>query len=1447
MSSDPRPPLQRYGAAVAAVILATVARLALDPALGDLFPFATLFLSVLVVAAYAGRGPALLATAFGAVASVLFLLPPRSGFAVRGFDNQAGLVVYLVVGVGIALLGGALRHARKRAEGHADEAVRQREQLRTTLASIGDAVLVTDAEGRVRSLNPVAESLTGWSTPEAAGQPLPSVFRILNEATRREVENPALRALREGVVVGLANHTLLIARDGTERPIDDSAAPIRDAAGRVVGSVLVFRDIGERRRAEAEAQRQGERARTILESITDAFASFDRDWRFVYLNRQAEALLGRTADDLLGRDHWEEYPETLGTEFERNYRRAMDQNVAVSFEAFYPPHDRWYEVHAYPSPDGLSSYFRDVTGRKRSEEALRRSEAQLADFFENATVGLHWVGPDGTILRANRAELELLGYDWEEYVGRPIAEFHADEAVICDILRRLQAGESLHAYPARLRCKDGSLKDVLIDSSVMWEGGEFVHTRCFTRDVTETRRAEAALRAGEERLRLAMAAGRMGTWDWDIRTGALAWSDNLEEIHGLHPGGFDGTVEGFRRLVHADDRDRLEATIARSIEEVSGYEAEFRFLRPGASVGWMLGTGKVFADEAGRPARMIGVGLDITGRKRAEEALRLSEQRFARFMEHLPGLAWIKDERGRYAYVNDAAERAFCTARADLYGRTDEEVFPPRTAAQFRGHDRRALEAGAGVQVVEVLEHEDGVIHHSLVSKFPMPGPDGESAMVGGIAIDITDRMRAEAALRDSEGRFRGLMEQAPFSIQVFAPDGRTLRVNRAWEELWGVTLEQIADYNILNDPQLGAKGVLDPIRRAFAGEPSAVPAIQYDPNETIPDRTRHRDARRWVSAVAYPLKDPAGRIREVVLVHDDITVRMRAEEALREAHRELESRVAERTADLSRANVFLRALLESIQDGIVACDAEGVLTLFNRATQEFHGLPTEPLPAGRWAEHYDLFGSDGATRLTREEIPLFRALRGERVEGVEMVIAPKQGRNRTLLAYGQAFHDDRGEKLGAVVSMHDITARKAAEAGLRKAHDELELRVAERTAELRAAKDEADAANRAKTQFLAVLSHELRTPLNPILLATSSMLDGPGEPEEIRPTLEMIRQNVNLQARLIDDLLDVMRIVQGKMPLHWEVADCHRVIDQAIRICRSEVSGHDLRLTVEAVARHHHVNADAARLQQVFWNLIKNAVKFTPEGGTITVRTRNEGGDGEDRIVIEVADTGIGIEPEILPTIWEPFQQGETTITRKFGGLGLGLAICKGVVEAHGGTLEAESPGKGRGTTFRVVLKALPEGAIEGDGRPVGDGRAVELDRPSSLRILVVEDEPATLRMMARLLRGLGHAVTTANDIASGYGAFEAGEFDLIISDIGLPDGTGLDLMRRVVALRGRIAAIALTGYGMEEDIQKSREAGFTAHMTKPIDFTKLEAMIRQVATGVRDGGPPWPLRVGP
>ncbi|HEY1376487.1 MAG TPA: PAS domain S-box protein [Gemmataceae bacterium] len=465
-------------------------------------------------------------------------------------DERGNLLGFSKITRDLTVRKQAEENARRLAE---ETAARQaahdeRERLRVTLASIGDAVISTDDRGRVEFLNPVAERLTGWANAEAAGQPLDAVFRIVNEDSRQPVENPATRALREGVVVGLANHTALIARDGGERPIDDSAAPIRDAGGRVVGGVLVFRDISERRRAE----RQRNARLAVTHALSEA-ATVEKGaggvLRAVCENLGWDVGLFWTvqgqAEMLSCRQFWHR-PGVPVEEFERaSCSRTFAKGEGLPGRAWATGEPAWildiahdtnfprlapavghglrsafacpvivgeqtlgvieFFIRRIREPDpGLLEMMNTVAGqvgqfieRHEAEDRLRRSERELADFFENATEGLHWVGPDGTILRANRAELDLLGYTAEEYVGHKIAEFHADEGVIADILRRLQAGEELHNYEARLRCKDGSLRHVLINSNVMRRDGQFAHTRCFTRDVTGRKRNEAVL-AGQK-------------------------------------------------------------------------------------------------------------------------------------------------------------------------------------------------------------------------------------------------------------------------------------------------------------------------------------------------------------------------------------------------------------------------------------------------------------------------------------------------------------------------------------------------------------------------------------------------------------------------------------------------------------------------------------------------------------------------------------------------------------------------------------------------------------------------------------------------------------------------------------------------------------------------------------------------------------------------------------
>ena len=359
---------------------------------------------------------------------------------------------------------------------------------------------------------------------------------------------------------------------------------------------------------------------------------------------------------------------------------------------------------------------------------------------------------------------------------------------------------------------------------------------------------------------------------------------------------------------------------------------------------------------------------------------------------------------------------------------------------------------------------------------------------------------------------------------------------------------------------------------------------------------------------------------------------------------------------------------------------------------------------------------------------------------------------------------------------------------------------------------------NRRKDEFLAALSHELRTPLTPVLMTVAALETDPRIPEDVRLELKMVHRNVELEVRLIDDLLDSARITQGKLPLDLRMQDAHARISDVVRICRDEIAEKRLNLVLEMRAERHCVPSDGDRLQQVLWNLVKNAVKFTPEGGTVRVRTEDAAGN---RLAIRVIDSGIGIESQLLPHVFNVFEQGGGETTKRFGGLGLGLAISKAVVEAHGGTLTAFSEGRDRGATFTVEL-AGADFPAEATGETPGTAGCGQ----RALRILLVEDHKDTSRIMARMLTGIGHTVTTAETVAEALATAGSSEFDLVISDLGLPDGSGLDLMRQLRPLPG----IALTGYGMDEDVTKTREVGFIAHLTKPVDMRQLEAAIEGI-----------------
>lgn len=385
---------------------------------------------------------------------------------------------------------------------------------------------------------------------------------------------------------------------------------------------------------------------------------------------------------------------------------------------------------------------------------------------------------------------------------------------------------------------------------------------------------------------------------------------------------------------------------------------------------------------------------------------------------------------------------------------------------------------------------------------------------------------------------------------------------------------------------------------------------------------------------------------------------------------------------------------------------------------------------------------------------------------------------------------------------------------------------MAERTRveqELQQQKSMVETANRTKDHFLAMLSHELRTPLTPVISALESLETEPTQTPDSKASLAMIRRNIELETQLIDDLLDFTRITRDKMQLRFIPVEAHQAVSNVVEICRAETRAKSLRVHLDLRAMNCIVTADAAKFQQIIWNLLKNAIKFTPDGGEITISSDNP---SETVLTVTVRDTGIGMEPEVMQRIFDPFEQGNRSFEHRFGGLGLGLAISKSLAQAHGGSLTAQSEGSNCGSTFTLSMQALPQA----EAAAVAANRLTDSAR-QGLKILLVDDHHDTCAALEKLLARRGHLVAVTHDVRSAMEAGVRNKFDLLISDIALPDGTGMELMMQLRAI-ANIPGIAISGFGHNGDIERSLQAGFSEHLIKPIKLDKLEAAIERALT---------------
>jgi len=654
------------------------------------------------------------------------------------------------------------------------------------------------------------------------------------------------------------------------------------------------------------------------------------------------------------------------------------------------------------------------------------------------------------------------------------------------------------------------------------------------------------------------------------------------------------------------------------------------------------------------------------------------------------------------------------------------------------------------------------------------------------------DLVFANDELRAGEMRYRQLIRTLPAAVYTTDAEGRVTLYNEVAATLWS------------REPEIGRDlwcGSLKIFRPDGAELPHDECPMAITLREGRPVRgqeiviERPDGTRRNILPYPEPIRDASGRIIGTVNMLLDITDRKQSEEAVRR----------------------LAAIVEFSDDAILSQDLNGIITSWNESAMRLFGYTADevvgkPVSILRPVERHS------------EEANILAHIRkGEPLHHFETVRKRKDGTLMDVSLTVSPIRNAEGTTIGGSKIVRNVTERKRAEQDLKRAHDELL------------------AASRAKDNFLAALSHELRTPLNPVLLVASDAAENPQLPPEVRADFEMIRENVELEARLIDDLLDLTRVTQGKVVLDKRSVDAHAILQNAIANVQDEIKQKQITLTLKLTASAHTVFADAVRLQQIFWNLLKNAAKFTPVSGQITVETATT---DAGRLVIKVIDTGIGMKPEEITRIFNVFSQGDHARNgaHRYGGLGLGLAISQRLAEFHFGNIRAISDGPAKGSTFIVELPLAKPAERNGNSRSDAD---FSLDQPcpppaklAGMRILLVEDHEPTRTALTDLLTRRAYEVLVAASIAEARTLADKQHFDLLISDIGLPDGSGHDLMAEF-RIRGSVTGIALTGYGMEHDVALSERAGFIAHLTKPVHVHSLDAALTQAARLMRQRNP--------
>jgi PAS domain S-box-containing protein len=1166
-------------------------------------------------------------------------------------------------------------------------------------------------------------------------------------------------------------------------------------------------ELSERRRVEAELRQSEEQLQLALSASRMGTWNWNIQTGKISWSDNLEALFGMEPGEFDG--SFEMFLARLHQDDRDRLITAVDRAIAtgedydIEFRVVYPNGTiRWalsqgkvfYDQHGQPIQ--MAGIDLDITERKRSAEILRDSEERFRQLAENIDA-VFWIREvsENRVSYVSPAYKKLWGLNPEElYQGQQtwIDRIHPEdrESIQKAFKEKAVAGQFDEEY-----------RIILPDGRIRW-----VHDRCFglrdetgeiyrftgiTEDITERKHVEQALRDSEERLQMALEGSGGGLWDWNIVTNEDYLSSRWLEMLGYEKGELQNEFSRWEQLIHPDDKVWVMERLNGHLQDDSvSYKLEYRMLTKSGEWKWIANYGKVVSrDRHGNPLRMAGIHHDVTDvyeelrlRKQAELALRESEERFRTSVENMLDCFGVyravRNEQGQIIdFITEYVNHAACLNNQI----TSEQQIGQGLCELVPGHRH----SGLFDEYCQVVETGQALIKDSLVYE----NEYGEQRLVRAFDIrvakfgdgfvatwrDITARQQTEEALRQSEEFKKRILDSSSDCIKVLSLDGLLMYINTG-----GLCLMEIDDLNsYLNTEWLcfwdgsHRQQAEQALAAAKTGEVSIFRG--YCPT--------FKGTPKWWEVVVSPILDASGQIERILLISRDITERKKVEEELRQS----EGR--------------FRTLADNMSQLAWMADENGSIFWYNQRWFEYTGTTLEEVQGWGWQKVHH---PDHVERVSHHIRHCFET--GELWEDT-FPLRGQDGQYCWFLSRATPIRDQQGKVLRWFGTNTDITERQQAE----QERDRLLQRE-------QAARAEAERANRIKDEFLAVLSHELRSPLNPILGWTKLLQTRKFNETKTAEALATIERNAKLQTQLIDDLLDVAKILRGKLSIDAAPVNLAFVIESAIDTVSTAAIAKSIVLH-PVLPNIGQVSGDSNRLQQIVWNLLSNAIKFTPKGGRVEIQLEQV----DEQAYIIVRDTGKGIDPEFLPYIFESFRQEDVSITRKYGGLGLGLAIVRQLVEAHGGTITADSAGEGLGATFTVQLPLLN---LQPEIKQID-----ELPQPgrdlTGIKILAVDDDPDARELLTVLLAEYGAKVKIVASATEVLANLESFQPDVLVSDIGMPEVDGYSLIQQIRTLTpekgGQIPAIALTAYARVEDSQRAITSGYQRHVTKPLDPEEL------------------------